>query len=161
MTVSSNEFRKAMRQWASGVTVVTVQHNGVPRAMLATSFLSVSIQPASILVSIRRDGLTHDLMVKSGSFAVHILRDDQGDMAERLGYANDEDYRLLRSVAYTLSSNGSPILEDCLACLDCRIATTIETVDHTLFIGEVLATTVMPGSPLVHWARAFHALVSE
>jgi flavin reductase (DIM6/NTAB) family NADH-FMN oxidoreductase RutF len=156
--VSGDRFRDAMRRWASGVTVVTVRHDEHVRAILVTSFLSVSLDPPTVLVSIRRDGETHRLLEASRLFAVNLLRAEQAALATALGYANDPAARSLATAAYHSAATGAPILDDCLAFLDCRIVEQFETKDHTLYVGLVEASDAGEGAPLVHWERAFHRL---
>ena len=98
MPVDGELFRRVMRQWASGVTVVTVRHDAQVRAILVTSFLSVAIDPATVLVSIRRDGETHRLLEAGRVFAVNLLREDQAPLARSLGYADDPEARSLRAI---------------------------------------------------------------
>ncbi len=159
--ISPDAFRQAMRHWASGVAVVTTQFEGTMRAILITSFLSLSVDPPTVLVSIRRDGLTHDLIQSSGIFAVHLLAADQEDLAQRLGYQNDASYRTLTSIPWRIGQSGAPILLHSLTYLDCRVTNALDTVDHTLFIGEVVDSSITDAEPLLHWNRAFRRLSLE
>ena len=52
MTVGPDELRSVLRQWASGITVVTAGHGGVLHGMTVSSFFSVSLEPPLISVSI-------------------------------------------------------------------------------------------------------------
>lgn len=158
MPVSGDRFRDAMRRWASGVTVVTVRHDEQVRAILVTSFLSVSLDPPTVLISIRRDGETHRLLEASRLFAVNLLGAEQGALATALGYTNDPAARALATQPYHMAATGAPILDDCLAFLDCRIVEQFETKDHTLYVGLVEASDAGDSAPLVHWERAFHRL---
>jgi flavin reductase (DIM6/NTAB) family NADH-FMN oxidoreductase RutF len=161
MPVSGDDFRSAMRQWASGVTVVTARNGEERRAILVTSFLSVSLDPPTILVSIKRGGTTHRVLEAGRIFAVHILHEDQAAFATALGYDNDEEARSLRSTTYWEGPSGAPILDDCLAYLDCRVVDTYEAKDHTLYIGLVEACGMNAGGPLLHWEREFRRMALE
>src|SRR5579859_4019726 len=108
MPVSGESFRQVMRQWASGVTVVTVRHEAAVRAILVTSFLSVGIDPPTVLVSIKRDGETHRLLEEARVFAVNFLHEGQAELAQSLGYANDPEARALRSVPFHAGVTGAP-----------------------------------------------------
>jgi flavin reductase len=158
VALSDDAFRRVMRRWASGVTVVTVRHEEHVRAMLVTSFLSVSLDPPLILVSIKRGGDTHRLLEASQRFAVNILHDGHADLANRLGYLNEESARSLRTVPFHSGVTGAPILDDCLAYLDCRVVEQHEATDHTLYVGQVEDGAERDGYPLMHWERAFHRL---
>jgi len=139
MPVSSDGFRQVMRHWASGVTVVTVCHEATVRAILVTSFLSVGIDPPTVLVSIKRDGETHRLLEAARVFAVNFLHQGQAELAYSLGYANDPEARALRTIPYHSGSTGAPLLDDCLGYLDCRVIDAFETRDHALAIAPAVA----------------------
>jgi 3-hydroxy-9,10-secoandrosta-1,3,5(10)-triene-9,17-dione monooxygenase reductase component len=161
MPVSGDKFRQVMRQWASGVTVVTVRHETAVRAILVTSFLSVGLDPPTVLVSIKRDGETHRLLEAARTFAVNFLHQGQGELAQSLGYANDPDARALRSVPFHAGVTGAPLLDDCACYLDCRVMDAYETRDHTLYVGVVEDAAGEGQRPLLHWDRAFRRLQIE
>jgi flavin reductase (DIM6/NTAB) family NADH-FMN oxidoreductase RutF len=161
MPVSDDSFRQVMRQWASGVTVVTVRHEAAVRAILVTSFLSVGLDPPTVLVSIKRDGETHRMLEAGRVFAVNFLHEEQAELANSLGYANDPDARALRTVPFHTGATGAPVLDDCLCYLDCRVIDAFETRDHTLYVGVVDAVGGGERRPLLHWERGFRRLEKE
>lgn len=161
MPVSGDSFRRVMRQWASGVTVVTVRHEAAVRAILVTSFLSVGLEPPTVLVSIKRDGETHRLLEAARVFAVNFLHQEQAELAQSLGYANDPAVRALRSVPFHTGVTGAPLLDDCAGYLDCRVVEAFETRDHTLYVGQVEDAAGEGRRPLLHWERAFRRLQEE
>ena len=67
------------------------------------------------------------------------VRDDQVDVATHFAETSGEYHDKLYGIPYGQSPNGSPILLDCLAYLDCRVLDTARAGDHTVFIGEVIA----------------------
>ena len=85
MTVSPEELRSVLRQWASGVTVVTAGLDGALHGMTVSSFSSVSLEPPFISVNIERRTRTFSLMWEAGAFAVSILTSDQQAMAQHFG----------------------------------------------------------------------------
>jgi flavin reductase (DIM6/NTAB) family NADH-FMN oxidoreductase RutF len=161
MPVSGDSFRQVMRQWASGVTVVTVHHETAVRAILVTSFLSVGLDPPTVLVSIKRDGETHRLLEAARVFAVNFLHERQAELAQRLGYANDPEARALRNEPFHTGVTGAPLLDECACYLDCRVIEAFETRDHTLYIGVVEDAAGEGQRPLLHWDRAFRRLQRE
>jgi flavin reductase (DIM6/NTAB) family NADH-FMN oxidoreductase RutF len=161
MPVSDESFRQVMRQWASGVTVVTVRHEAAVRAILVTSFLSVGLDPPTVLVSIKRDGETHRMLEMGRIFAVNFLHEEQADLANGLGYANDPDARALRTVPYHVGVTGAPVLDDSLCYLDCRVIDAFQTRDHTLYVGVVEDAGGGTQRPLLHWERGFRRLEKE
>ncbi len=73
MTLDPEQLRHAMRAWTTGVTVVTAAHAGQKYGMTVNSFTSISLDPPLISVALKKLTHTHDLVEKSGEFAVTIL----------------------------------------------------------------------------------------
>ncbi|MFV1857827.1 MAG: flavin reductase family protein [Anaerolineales bacterium] len=156
MTVDPDELRSVLRQWASGVTLVTAGHGGALHGMTVSSFSSVSLEPPLISVNIERRTRTYALMTEAGAFGVCILASDQRDLALRFGGRVPDLEQRLEGVAHSLGELGSPILEGCLASLECRVHATLPAGTHTVFVGEVTAWDIDPRkSPLLYWRRQF------
>ncbi|MEA2461397.1 MAG: hypothetical protein QOH90_1574, partial [Actinomycetota bacterium] len=73
MGVSPDEYRDAVRRFASGVTVVTVAMGDELHGMTASSFASVSLDPPLVLVSLDKTSRTRTMIATAGSFAVNVL----------------------------------------------------------------------------------------
>lgn len=159
MPVSADDLRNAMRQWASGVTVVTAKYQGVRHGMTVSSFTSLSLEPPLVLVSLERGSRTHALVEQSGFFAVTILCSDQRAVSERFaGGVPDGHDRFAGLQTFTLAS-GTPLLADGLSFFDCKVVSTYQAGTHTVFIGEVLAVReASSGVPLLHYNRAYKEL---
>ena len=156
MTVGPDELRSVLRQWASGITVVTAGHEGVLHGMTVSSFSSVSLEPSLISVNIERRTRTHTLMTEAGAFGVNILASDQRDLALRFGGGVPDLEERMEGVVYSLSELGSPLLEGCLATLECHVRATLPAGTHTVVVGEVAAWDIDPAkSPLLYWRREF------
>src|SRR4026208_715603 len=82
--ISAEEFRAAMGSFAAGVTIVTsIDARGVPSALTATAFSSVSMSPPLCLVCIDKRARTYEPVKLKGCFAVNILNSDQQDLSAR------------------------------------------------------------------------------
>lgn len=159
MTVGPNELRSVLRLWASGITVVTAGRGGVLHGMTVSSFSAVSLEPPLISVNIERRTRTHALMTEAGAFAVSILASDQRDLARRFGGGVPDTEERLTGVPHGLGKLGSPLLEGCLASLECRVHATLPAGTHTVIVGEVVDWNIARGkSPLLYWQREFRSL---
>ena len=149
-----------MRQWATGVSLVTSVAEGFPHGMTVTSFTSVSLHPAIILVSLEKTTRTHRMVEQGKAFAVTLLAEDQQDLADRFaGRIADHEDRFA-GVPYTSAVSGAPIPAGCLAYLDCRVAATYSAGTHTLFLGEVLSGEVLrQAPPLAYSDRGYRSLL--
>jgi flavin reductase (DIM6/NTAB) family NADH-FMN oxidoreductase RutF len=144
-----------MGHFASGVTVVTTVMDGVYYGLTVSSFASLSLVPQLVLVSIDQSIASHAALRNAGVFAVNILPEN-GEHLSRHFASRDPDK--FRGVAYHTGETGAPLLEDALATIDCRIVQETPGGDHTIFVGEVLSTTVNEGKPLLYFRSGYHQL---
>jgi len=154
------DLRQVMRNWTSGVTVVTAKDGVQFHGMTVSAFTSISLQPPLILVSLEKTSRTHDMVQNSQHFGVTILADDQKDISDRFAGRIPalDDNRFLGLAIETLTS-GAPFIVGGLAYLDCHIVHTYDTGLHTLFIGEVDALcTALTGKPLLYHDQDYHDL---
>jgi flavin reductase (DIM6/NTAB) family NADH-FMN oxidoreductase RutF len=159
MTVSSDDLRQWMRQWACGVTLVTALDANGPHGMTVSSFTSLSLDPPLVMVSLEQGARTHQMVRDSGRFAVVMLRADQQELAERFsGGVPDADPRF-DGVPYRRSPAGLPIPEARLAYLDCRVTESHPAGTHTVFIGQVTGGEAADGgAPLLYYNRRYRRL---
>lgn len=157
--VNPDTLRQAMRQWTTGVAIVTATHDGVRHGMTVSSFTSVSLTPPQVLISLAQETRTHDLVKKSHCFGVSILAARQEDISNRFaGRIPDEQDRLEGLETLTLVT-GTPLLADSIARFDCRVIATFTSGTHTLFIGEVLAAESREDAkPLLYYNRGYRTL---
>jgi len=159
MTRSGDELRALMRQWATGVTLVTSQDGRGPHGMTVSSFTSLSLDPPLIMVSLERGTRTHDMVSQSGRFAVVVLRASQRELAERFAGAIPDAEPRFAGVTYETSPAGLPIPSGSLAYLDCEVEQSHPAGTHTIFVGRVLGGAASDGSdPLLYYNRAYRRL---
>src|SRR6266545_4278310 len=82
MTLDPEQLRHAMRAWTTGVAVVTALHDGQQYGMTVNSFTSISLEPPLVSVALKQFTHTHELVVKSGVFAVTILTAEQKELSD-------------------------------------------------------------------------------
>ncbi|MEK3889255.1 flavin reductase family protein [Bacillus sp. FSL K6-3431] len=136
-------FRTAMGKFATGVTVITTEIEDKVHGMTANAFVSVSLNPKLILVSIGEKASMNSLIKEAGSFAVSILNEDQEDLSAYFAGQIKEE----RTVAFE-TFNGLPVIKDALANVTCTVQNSVIAGDHTLYIGEVTDLRVQDGEPL-------------
>jgi flavin reductase (DIM6/NTAB) family NADH-FMN oxidoreductase RutF len=125
--------------------------------------VAVSVHGASILpqhprltVGLWKTNFTHDLVRESGTFAVHLLRDDQEAVVYHFGLQSGRDVDKFATIAHTTGAGGAPLLNDCLGVFECRVAAALDAADHTIFLGDVLHSEARSeGNPL--WWRDLRA----
>src|SRR6266851_10109116 len=82
MSVTSEEFRKAMGSFATGVTVITVDYEGQVQGMTANAFTSVSLDPLLVLVCVDHQARTHAHLHAKKRFGINVLSEQQRAVAE-------------------------------------------------------------------------------
>ncbi len=134
MTITPEELRKAMRNWATGITIVTAAHEGTQHGMTVSSFTSLSLEPPLLSVSLYQTSRTHGLVSAAGHFGVTILAADQEEISNRFaGRIPDTEDRLAGLDVETLVS-GAPFITGGLTFFDCRVSQSIPLGTNTLFI---------------------------
>lgn len=159
MPVDAETFRRAMANFASGVTVVTTSGaGGRPYGLTATAFSSVSLRPPLVLVCVGHESETHPHFRTHGVFAVHFLREDQQDLSARFATSGGDKFQ---GLDWRSGLTGAPVLTGVLACLECRLVDTHEAGDHTILIGQVEEATAPEGRPLLYFRGRYRKLAPE
>lgn len=136
MSLDSKEFRFALGNFPTGVTIITsVAEDGVLLGKTVNSFSSVSLDPPLVLFSLDRAAFSLDAYLNAGVFAINVLSVDQQELSARFARAMDAKWD---GVSYETWETGSPILSGTLASFDCRLWKTYDGGDHIIFLGEVL-----------------------
>ncbi len=160
--VTPDQFRHVMRHWASTVTVVTTRTDEVIYGLTVTAFASLSAQPPMVFVSIDRQTHSHPLIERSGIFCVNFLAPGMAHVSDRFaGRVPCEDR--FAGLTHHRAATGAPVLDDAIAFLDCRVAESLITGDHTLFVGQVeVAAIQKPGqSPLLYFQGDYHTVCGQ
>lgn len=160
MPIDASTFRKALGQFASGVTVVTTNHDGAAYGMTASSFTSVSLDPPLVLFCADKRARTGEKVGEAGCFAINVLAEHQrplSDLFAGKGTEEDRSDKLLRD--FVLAETGAPVLNDALVWLDCRVDRVIDAGDHIIYVGLVVASNVRgEDRPLVYWHGNYRRL---
>jgi flavin reductase (DIM6/NTAB) family NADH-FMN oxidoreductase RutF len=146
-------FRQVLGRFATGVAVVTTrQPDDTLHGLTVNSFTSVSLAPPLVLICVERRARSHEFIAQSGAFAVNFLSERQEIISERFSARAPLVSGSFEGIPYRLAVTGSPILEDCLAWLDCRLWATYDGGDHSIFVGQVEALGLgEDGLPLLYY----------
>lgn len=147
--VSNDEFRAAMSRLAAGVVLVTAHDpddgpRGEDVGMTATAFMSVSLDPPLVMVSLRNGSRMDDLLAEVPVWAVSVLADNQRHIASRFAMKGRVSDRLLfADVPSTRGEeSGALLVTGALATLECRTENRVVAGDHTLVVARVLTSEV-------------------
>ncbi len=99
----------------------------------------VSFSPQQLIVAVRKDQHTHDLIEDSGVFSLNFLDTDQEDLAQKFTQPLEHGDGRVGDSPYTTGETGAPLFEEAFAHLECRVVGKMEAGDHTVYLGEVVA----------------------
>ena len=155
-TLHPREFRTALGHFATGVTVVTTEHDGKPFGATISAVSALSAEPPMVLVCLNQNHETHAAIQESGRFTINILGEQQGELARIFATPNADKFG---SAAWAATPHG-PQLSEAIAHLSCGVLETHEGGTHRIFIGSVLeATTAAGRGPLSYFRGQFGRFV--
>lgn len=154
--IDAQLFRRTLSRFATGVTVITVVHQGRVHGMTANAFMSVSLKPPLVLISVGRTAHMHTLLEPGSHYGVSVLSDDQEMLSRHFGGRPVNNLE----VAF-IHEQGVPLLKGAIAHIVARVVDVHDAGDHTLFIGEVQYMKGRHGSPLLFYSGSYGQMTNE
>ncbi|MGX0936071.1 flavin reductase (DIM6/NTAB) family NADH-FMN oxidoreductase RutF [Cupriavidus metallidurans] len=160
----SQHFKRALSQFATGVTVITTRAAGHPHAngapfvgITASSFNSVSLDPPLVLWSMATRANSLPMFRDGSHYIINVLAASQLDLCQRFATLKGDRFA---GVDYRLSATGLPILANALAWFECHNRSRYDEGDHVIFVGEVERCGIFDtgGQPLVFQGAQFSTL---
>jgi flavin reductase (DIM6/NTAB) family NADH-FMN oxidoreductase RutF len=137
-------FRRTLGMFATGVTVITTQVDEQIHGMTANAFMSVSLQPPLIVISVDRRARMNNLLREGVRFGVSVLEERQSVLSDRFagrgGDGPEPEFELVHE---------TPLVEGALAHLVARVVRSYWGGDHSLFLGRVEYVRWGEGTPLL------------
>jgi flavin reductase (DIM6/NTAB) family NADH-FMN oxidoreductase RutF len=156
MAIDPDDFRRALAQFASGVTAVTTRDaGGRALGLTVTAFSSVSLEPPLVLVCVDRRSEANAGFRDSGAFGVSVLAEEQEEVSKQFAWGGPAKFEKVETIE---GGTGVPLVARALAHLECRIVAAHPAGDHTIYVGEIVAMSTRPGRPLVYWHGGYRRL---
>ena len=168
--VEGEMLRAVMRRVASPVTIVTAAAGGVLRGATIGSFTSVSLDPPLVSFNVQKGSSLHDVLLAADAFAVHLLGENQADLATHFAIPDVGSSEQFRTVEHAHPEpDVPPILPDVFGVLHCTCWAVHDAGDHTLFLGRVERVTEGEArsassgqaGPLLYYDRSYRAVGDE
>jgi flavin reductase (DIM6/NTAB) family NADH-FMN oxidoreductase RutF len=133
--------RRVLWSMPSGLYVVGSRAGERRNAMTLNWATQVSSEPKLLAVSVQKEALTHELITEGGVFTLCVV--DREDRAIVRKFTKpvevDPEARTLNGFPFVDAAlTGAPVLAQAVAWVDCRVHSTVDLGDHTLFVGEVV-----------------------
>lgn len=131
----------------SPVVAITSSFQGRVNAQIAVTVVTASIVHSfpRLLVGIWKGNYTHEFIIKSKAFAVHLLRKEQLEIVKDFGFYTGREREKLKNIPYHKGITGSPILKDAHSYADCRVINAMDGGDMTAFLVNVVDGGILNG----------------
>jgi len=125
-------FRSAMGLFATGVTVITYKAGDEDAAMTANAFMSVSMDPPLVLVSVRNQSRFNQAVRVGVPYGVSFLAESQQHLSAHFGGKRVEGMEMV------FDHHGeTPLIDGSLAQIVARTVAVHEAGDHLLYVGQI------------------------
>lgn len=127
-------FRRALGQFATGVTIVTARSGEQLAGLTVNSFSSVSLDPPLVLCSVAKSSRSLQVFESATHLAVNVLASNQVALASAFAGSADDKFE---GVSWSPGAGGAPLIAGVAADFQCRIASRIPGGDHVIYLCEV------------------------
>lgn len=156
MTIDPLELRRALGNFATGVTIMTANNGDYQVGVTANSFSSVSLEPPLILWSIEKRSKSFATFQSSSHFAVNILALDQIELSNKFARPSGDRFS---GVNYTYGKGGSILFANTSASFECELYAIHDGGDHWIIIGKVVQFNDYGKSPLLYHQGAYSTVL--
>jgi len=148
-------YRNMMGKFATGVTVVATENKGKIYGMTANAFMSVSLTPKLVTISINNDAKILENIIETSKFSINFLSSEQQELSEIFANRIHNDYNIVFE-----RLDGIPTLPNAMAQIACILETKYVVGDHTLLVGEVtdVYSNMNENTPLIFYEGTYHSL---
>lgn len=128
-------IRRALSNYATGVTVITARDGRELCGLTANSFTSVSLTPPLLLFCVGRARTSYDVFRKAETFSINVLSAAQKHLSERFASSGKEKWL---GIDYAEDELGNAIFPGAAAAFSCRKRQIVDAADHMIVLGEVM-----------------------
>jgi flavin reductase (DIM6/NTAB) family NADH-FMN oxidoreductase RutF len=158
-SVSELHFRSILGHFATGVAVITAILDGRPVGMTIQSLCSLSLSPPMILICPSLTSTSWPSIAASQVLCVNLLAEDQESLARQFAIPGADKFAGVQWNPSALT--GCPVLSECVAWIDCRIASTHPGGDHLVAVCDVLELDGrVDRRPLIFFKSKFTGVLS-
>ncbi len=162
-SLTKADFRRALGQFATGVTVLTVEREpGKAHGMTANAVASVSLEPLLVLVCIDQRARALPLVHERRRFGISVLTEEHKSWSEYFaGPEEDGEAERRLGIRYRWTESGVPLVEGTLVQLVCHVVAAQAAGDHTIFVAEVATAEAFAGRPLLFYDGKYARLSAD
>jgi flavin reductase (DIM6/NTAB) family NADH-FMN oxidoreductase RutF len=159
MPIEPQELRRVMGHFATGVTVITTKDSsGVPSGLTANAFMSLSLNPPLVLISVDKGATCYSCFEPQNAFTVNFLGEEQEEVSRRFATKGADKFAGLK---WHVGSNGAAIIDGAIGYVECKVVQCHDGGDHTIVIGEILNMGADGGRPLLFFKGQYQRLPAD
>ncbi|MFJ7746750.1 flavin reductase family protein [Peribacillus sp. NPDC097295] len=151
--MDDRQFRNAMGKFVTGVTVIVTEVDGVEHGMTANAFMSVSLDPNLVVISLAEKAQMLGKIKRSKTFTVNILADNQQELSMVFAGQKKEQQEVVFD-----RLDGKPVIPGAVAQIACEVSVEHVEGDHTLIIGKVTDIHLEESEPLIFYSGRYRSL---
>lgn len=138
MTIGKDDFKHCVSNFATGVTVVTLESEDAYLGLTVSSFCSVSLDPPLVSICVETDARTHPPLTDGAGFTVNFLTEDQQAVSKRFAKPGLSMEKRFQNTDFTTNDIGGPVIEGSLGWIACEGYDQFPGGDHSIFLGKVM-----------------------
>jgi flavin reductase (DIM6/NTAB) family NADH-FMN oxidoreductase RutF len=156
MTIDAQELRRVMGHFATGVTVITTKDSdGTPNGLTANAFMSLSLNPPLVLISVDKGATCYACFELQNGFTVNFLGEGQEEISRRFATKGADKFAGLQ---WHAGSNGAAVIDGAIGYVECKITQCHDGGDHTIVVGEVINVNATGDRPLLFFKGKYQRL---
>jgi flavin reductase (DIM6/NTAB) family NADH-FMN oxidoreductase RutF len=154
--MDAQELRRVMGHFATGVTIITTRDkDGTPQGLTANAFMSLSLNPPLILISVDKGAQCYSCFEPQTGFTVNFLGEDHEEISKRFATKGIDKFAGLK---WQEGCNGAAIIDGVIGYIECRITQCHDGGDHTIVVGEVVNASATGERPLLFFKGKYQRL---
>jgi flavin reductase (DIM6/NTAB) family NADH-FMN oxidoreductase RutF len=148
-----------MGHFATGVTVITTQdREGAPNGLTANAFMSLSLNPPLVLISVDKGATCYACFEPENGFTVNFLGEEQEEISRRFATKGADKFA---GIEWHTGANGAAVIDGAIAHVECKITQRHDGGDHTIIVGEIVNASATGERPLLFFKGKYQRLPSE
>jgi len=156
MSIETQELRRVMGHFATGVTVITTKDkDGTPQGLTANAFMSLSLDPPLVLISVDKGATCYACFEAGNGFTVNFLAEGQEEISKRFATKGIDKFSGLQ---WRPGRNGAAIIDGVIGSVECKITQCHDGGDHTIVVGEILNVSATGERPLLFFKGKYQRL---
>jgi flavin reductase (DIM6/NTAB) family NADH-FMN oxidoreductase RutF len=154
--MDSQELRRVMGHFATGVTVVTTKDEGeTPFGLTANAFASLSLNPPLVLVCVDKAAQCYSCFEDSKIFAINVLGEGQEEISRRFATKGAQKFN---GIPWHKSESGLALIDGAIGHIECKVVHSYDGGDHTIYVGAVLRAKTTGERPLIFFKGKYTRL---